>query len=80
MNISMEKPVHPELPWQESPCEVTSQQAPEFHPEVEPDSSGLKSSLWLSTHLREQRSQGSCLGPSGSSLSIFPFHPFADLP
>lgn len=45
MNISMEKPVYPELFWQESPREVTSRQAPEFHPEVEPHSSGLKSSL-----------------------------------
>lgn len=80
MNISMEKPVYPELLWQENPREVTSQQAPEFHHEVEPDSSGLKSSLSLSTHLREQRSRGSCLGPSGKSLSFFPFHPFTDLP
>lgn len=45
MTISMEKPVYPELLWQESPREVTSQQASEFHPEVEAHSSGLKSSL-----------------------------------
>lgn len=45
MNISMEKPVHPELLWKENPCELTSQQALEFHPEVEPDSSGFMSSF-----------------------------------
>lgn len=70
MNISTEKPVHPELLWKESPCELTSHQALEFHPEVEPDPSGLMSSLWFSTHLREQKPQGSHLSPTGGFLCI----------